>query len=151
MSLPCGGQQPEHGQHREQHARGDSESCSSRAACLGDEGAHRDEHQDLQQERAAGAGVVVAMQLVVEAAVGPGDPEQREHYGELAESTPGQVPGQMVGALRDQHDYGQVVEQFKWADYPLGRLGAARAGRLPQVAAQPSPTLSASGCALAGL
>jgi hypothetical protein len=72
------------------------------------------------------------MQLVAEAAVGPGDPDQREHYGELAESTPCQVPGQIVGALRDQHEYGQVVEEFKWADYrsggcsPCGRGGCHR-------------------------
>jgi len=39
---------------------------------LRDEGAHRGEHQDLHQDRAAGAGVVVAVQFVVQAAVGPG-------------------------------------------------------------------------------
>jgi hypothetical protein len=38
---------------------------------------HSDEYQDLQEKRAAGAGVVVAMQLVVEAAVRPRDPHQR--------------------------------------------------------------------------
>src|SRR5262249_21548893 len=86
------GQQPQHGQHREQHSRGDGERRSPRTARLGDEGAHRDQHQDLQQERAAGASVVVAVQLVVETAVGPGDPYQREHHGELAQAAPCQVP-----------------------------------------------------------
>ena len=137
------GQQPEYGQHREQDPRGDGERGSPRAACLGDEGGHRDEHQDLQQERAAGAGVVVAVQLVVQAAVGPGDPHQREHRGELAESAPGQVPGQVVGGLRDQHDHGQVIEQLERADHALARLLAMRAGRLPQGTAQPSPALGA--------
>jgi hypothetical protein len=93
----------------------------------------------------------VAVQLVVEAAVGPGDPHQREHHGELADSAPGQVPGQVVGGLGDQHDHGQVVEQFERADGPLVRLLAVRAGRLPQAAAQLNPTLPAGGRAGAGL
>jgi len=109
--------------------------------------AHSGEHQDLQQERAAAAGVVVAVQLMVEAAVGPGDPHQREHHGELAESAPGQVPGQVPGGLGDQHDHGQVVEQFERADHALARLLAMSPRRLPQGTAQPSPALSVGGCA----
>jgi len=46
------------------------------------------------------------VQLVVEAAVDPGDPHQREHRRELAEPAPGQVPGQVVRGLGDQHDRG---------------------------------------------
>jgi hypothetical protein len=95
------GQQPEYGQYREQHPCRDGECCSARTTGLGDERTHSDEHQDLQEKRAAGAGVVVAMQLVVEAAVRPRDPHQREHDGELAESTPGQVAGEVVSALCD--------------------------------------------------
>ena len=75
------------------------------------------------------------MQLVVQAAVGPGDPHQREHHGELAEPAPCQVPGQAMSGLGHQHDHGQVVEQLKRADHPLARLFAVRAGRLPQGAA----------------
>jgi hypothetical protein len=127
--------------------RGDGERGSPLAACLGYEGGHRDEQQDLQQERAAGAGVVVAVQFVVQAAIGPGDPHQREHRGELAESGPGQVLGQVVGGLRDQHDHGQVIEELKRADHALTRLLAMRAGRLPQGTPQPSPELCA-GCTL---
>jgi len=146
-AVAASGQPPQHGQHREQHCRGDGELRASRPACLRDEGAHRGEHQDLQQERAAGAGVLVAVQLVVQAAVGPRDPHQREHHRELAEPGPGQVPGQAVGGLGDKDDDGQVVEQLERADHPLARLLAVRAGRLPQGAAQPSPALPASGSA----
>jgi hypothetical protein len=68
---------------------------------------------------------------------------QREHRGELAESGPGQVLGQVAGGLRDQHDHGQVIEELKRADHALARLLAMRAGRLPQRAAQPGPGLCA--------
>jgi hypothetical protein len=81
---------------------------------------------------------------MVQAAVGPGDPDQREHHGELAEPGPGQVPGQPVGGLGDQHDHGQVVEELERADHPLARLLAMRPGRLPQGAAQPGPALPAA-------
>jgi hypothetical protein len=33
--------------------------------------------------------------------------------------------------LRDQHDYGQIVEELERADRALARLLAMRAGRLP--------------------
>jgi hypothetical protein len=56
---------------------------------------------------------------MVQAAVCPGDPHQREHRGELAESGPGQVSGQVVGGLGDQHHHGQVIEQFERSDHPL--------------------------------
>jgi len=147
----AGGQQPQHGQHREQHRRGDGERRPTCAGCLGDGGAHRDQHQDLQQERAAGAGVVAAMQRVVQAAVDPSDPYQREHHRELAEPGPGQVPSQVVGGLGDEHDRGQIVEELEWADHALARLLAVRAGWLPQGAAQPGPALVARGGAGAGL
>src|SRR5258707_290559 len=105
-AVAARGEQPQNGEHCEQHARGDGERCSAHAACLGDEGADRGEHEDLQQEGAAAAGVVVAVQFMMEAAIGPGDPDQREYRGELAESAPGQVPGKMVGVLGNQHDNG---------------------------------------------
>jgi hypothetical protein len=149
-AVAARGQQPQHGQHREQHRRGDGERRSARPAGLRDGGAHRGQHQDLQQERAAGAGVVVAVQLMVQAAVGPGDPDQREHRRELAEPGPGQVPGQPVGGLGDQHHHGQVIEQLERTDHSLARLLAVRPRRLPQVAAQPGPAFSASGHAADG-
>src|SRR5262250_778711 len=93
----------------------------------------------------------MSMQLVVEAAVDPCDPHQREHHRELTESAPGQVSGQVVGSLGDQHDRREVVKELQWADYALARLLAVSARRLPQVAAQPRSTLTASGCAGAGL
>jgi hypothetical protein len=71
------------------------------------------------------------MQFVVQAAVGPGHPHQREHHGELPDPAPCQVPGQAMGGLGDQHDHGPVVEELERADDPLGRLLAVRAGRLP--------------------
>jgi len=144
-AVTARGQQPEHGQHPEQDPGGDRERRPPRAARLGDEGGHRGEYQDLQQERAAGAGVLMAVQLVVQAAVGPGDPHQREHRRELAEPGPGQVPGQAVGGLRDQHHHGQVIEQLERPDHPLARLLTVRTGRLPQRTTQPSPALPASG------
>ncbi len=144
------GQQPQDGQYREQDRCGDGERCASRPARLRDEGAHCGEHQDLQQECAAGAGVVVAVQLVVQAAVSPGDPHQREHHRELAQASPGQVPGQPMGGLGDQRDHGQVIEEFKRADHPLARLLAVWAGRLPQGPAQPGPPLPASSYAGTG-
>jgi hypothetical protein len=73
----------------------------------------------------------VAVQLVVQAPVGPGDPYQRVHRGELAQAAPGQVPGQVVGGLGDQHHHCQVVEQLERADHPFARLLAVRPGRLP--------------------
>jgi hypothetical protein len=78
---------------------------------------------------------------MVEAAVGPGDPHQREHRGELAEPGPGQVPGQVVGGLGDQHHHGQVIEELERAYHPLAWLLAVRTRRLPQGAAQPNPAL----------
>ena len=90
-AVAARGRQPQHGQHREQHRRCDGERRPPRPAGLRQEGAHGGEHQDLQQERAAGASVVVAVQLMMQAAVGPSDPHQREHRSELAESGPGQV------------------------------------------------------------
>jgi hypothetical protein len=142
-AVAARGQQPQHGQHREQHRRGDRERRPPRPARRGDERAHRGQHQDLQQERAAGPGVLMAVQLVVQAAVGPGDPHQREHRGELAQPGPAQVPGQPVGGLRHQHHHGQVIEQLQRADHPLPRLLAVRPRRLPQGTAQPSPQLPA--------
>jgi len=108
-------------------------------------------NEEVSSVEETAAGVVAPVQLVMEAAVGPGDPYQREHHGELAESAPRQVPGQAAGGLSHQHDHSQVVEQLKRADNALVRLLAVRAGRLPQVAAQPSPALFASGCAGARL
>jgi hypothetical protein len=108
---------------------------------VGDERAHRGQHQDLQQERAAGPGIVVAVQLMVQAAVGPGDPHQRKDHRELAQPGPGQVAGQPVRGLGDQHHHGQVIEQFQRPDHALARLLAVRTRRLPQGAAQPSPAL----------
>ena len=84
-------------------------------------------------------GVVVAVQLMMQAAVGPGDPDQREHHRELAEPGPAQVPGQRVGGLGDQHHHGQVVEQLERPDHTLARLLTVRTRRLPQGAAQPGP------------
>jgi hypothetical protein len=129
--------------HREQHRRGDGERRTAPAACPGDERAHRDEDHDLQQERAAPAGVVAAMQLMVQAAVEPGDPHQREHRAELAKPAPGHLPGQVVGRLGDQHDHGEVVEELEWAYHALMRLLPMRARRLSQ-AAQPGQRLPAS-------
>ena len=72
---------------------------------------------------------------------GHDDLRQREHRRELAEPGPGQVPGQPVGGLGDQHHHGQVIEQLERADHPLARLLAVRTRRLPQGAAQPSLAL----------
>ena len=87
----------------------------------------------------------MAVQLVVEAAVGPGDPHQREQHGELAKPAPCQVPGQVVGGLGDQHHHGEVVEELERADCAFARLLTVRAGRLPQRIAQPGPPLPAAG------
>jgi hypothetical protein len=54
------------------------------------------------------------------------------------------VPGQVVSALRDEHDHGQVVEEFERAHDTFRRLFTVRARRLPQVAAQLIPPQSAS-------
>jgi hypothetical protein len=85
--------------------------------------------------------MVVAVQLVVEAAVDPGDPRQREHRGDLAEPAPCQVQGQVAGVLGDQHDHGQVVGELTRAHRALVRLLAVSEGCLPQAAAQPGPAL----------
>jgi hypothetical protein len=102
--VPC--PQPEPGQYREQHRCGDGERPSSRTGGRRDAGAYHGEHQDLDQERDAAARVLAPVQFIVEAAVGPGDPNEREHHGELAEPAPGQMPGQTPGGLGDQHDHG---------------------------------------------
>jgi hypothetical protein len=41
------------------------------------------------------------------------------------------MPGQVVGGLGNQHDYGQVIEELERADRALARLLAMGAGRLP--------------------
>ena len=69
-------------------------------------------------------------------------PHQREHRGELAEPAPCQAAGQVAGGLGDQHDHGEVVEEFEWADHTVARLLAVRTRRLPQRAAQPGPPLT---------
>jgi hypothetical protein len=72
------------------------------------------------------------MQLVMEAAVDPGDPYEREYDGKLAESRPVQMTGQMTSVLCDKYDHGQVIEELERADHALARLLAVRPGRLPQ-------------------
>ncbi len=115
------------------------------AARAGDERPEGDEHEDLQQEHAPAARVLVPVQFVVQAAVQPGDPHQREHRREQPESAPVQLPGQMVRGLRDQHDHDQVVEEFERADHPLAGLLPVGARGLPQLAAQQGPLLLSRG------
>lgn len=137
---PCG-EQPQHRQHCEQHPRVHGERDSACTARLRDERTQRDQYQDLQQEHAPAAGILVPVQFVVEAAVEPADPHQREHHGEFTQSAPGQMPGQVVGGLGDQYDHDEVVEQFERADHPLARLLTMGTRRAPQLAAQPGPLL----------
>jgi hypothetical protein len=75
------------------------------------------------------------VQLVVEAAVDPGDPDQREDHCKIGEAAPRQVQGQVARVLRDEHDDGEVVEELERADYALARLLAMCPWRLPQQAA----------------
>lgn len=58
----------------------------------------------VHKEDDPAACVPSAVQFVVEAAVEPGDPHQREHHGELGQFVPGEVPGELVGGLRHQYD-----------------------------------------------
>jgi hypothetical protein len=106
------GQKPQHGQHGEQPACGDSERGSSSASGPRDERTHRREHEDLQQECAARAGILAAVQLMVETAVEPRDPHQGKDHSEVGESAPAQMQRKLTGVLGDQHDDGEVVEEF---------------------------------------
>ena len=49
----------------------------------------------------------------------------------VAQAAPRQVPGQVAGGLRDQHDHGEIVEELERADHALARLLTVKAGRLP--------------------
>jgi hypothetical protein len=104
-----------------------------------------------QDPGGGGRSVVVPVQFVVKAAVGPGDPHQRENRGELAEPGLVQVTSQMAGGLGHEYHYRQVVEELNRADHALIRLLAVRAGRLPQRPAQPGPALASGGNAFARL
>jgi hypothetical protein len=79
------------------------------------------------------------MQFVVETAVDPGNPDQSEDHAALAQAAPVEVPGEVAGGLRDQHDDDEVVEELQWADNALARLFAIGARRLPQKATHPPP------------
>jgi hypothetical protein len=138
-SVTAPGEKPDQSQCREQHTSGDRERSSAGAARLGDEGAERDEHQDLQQQYAPAASIVAAVQFVMERAVEPGDPHESENRGELAQSLQGEVSGQVVAGAGDQHDHDEVIEQFQRADDALARLVPMGPRRLPQLAAQPRP------------
>src|SRR5580693_2140332 len=53
------------------------------------------------------------------------------------------MPREVTGGLGDQHDHGEVIEEFKRTDHALAGLLAVRAGRLPQGAAKPVPARTA--------
>ena len=81
----------------------------------------------------------MAVQLVVECAVEPGDPDQGEHRRVLAQPARREVNGQLTRGLGDQHDHDQVVEELQRADNAIRGLFAVGAGGLPQKAPQPDP------------
>jgi hypothetical protein len=60
------------------------------------------------------------MQLQVQGAVDPGDPDQGEDDGELGQPAGRDVLGQVVGGLADDGHIHQVVEQLQDADLPVG-------------------------------
>jgi hypothetical protein len=81
------------------------------------------------------------VKFVMEGGVEPGDPDHGEHRGELAESGPGQVDGQLMGRAGHEYDYDQIEEQLQRADRPRPGLLAVRARWLPQQSPQPGPGL----------
>jgi hypothetical protein len=81
------------------------------AAVRGIGGEHRQQDQDahLQEDEAARASVLAAMQLQVQRAVDPGDPDQGEDDGELGHPPGRDMLGQVVGRLANDGHIDQVV------------------------------------------
>jgi len=76
------------------------------------------------------------VQLEVERAVDPRDPDQREHDHELGDAATRHVIGEVVGRLRHDGHVHQVEEQFEEADdAPGDRLTVCSRGA-PQPASE---------------
>jgi len=55
------------------------------------------------------------VEILVEGAVEPGNPDHPEYDGELAEATPRDMLGERVSGPGDDHDVHQVVEELEEA------------------------------------
>jgi hypothetical protein len=100
------------------------------------------------------------VELQVQRAVDPGDPDQGEDDGELGQPAERDVLGQVVGGLADEGHIHQVVQQLQVADLPVGDDLAVGSWRPPEPAleaavglarhgiSRPPPTMRA-GCSAA--
>jgi hypothetical protein len=80
------------------------------------------------------------MQLVVQGAIDPADPDQGEYRGKDAQPPGVEVFCQLSGGGADQDNDRQVIEQLERADHALPRLLPMCSRRLPQQTPKPFPS-----------
>jgi hypothetical protein len=68
----------------------------------------------LDEDEEPCAAVLPTVQLDIQRAVGPGDPDHRKDDRELDDAPAGHVRGEMVGRLADDRDVDEVVEELEW-------------------------------------
>ena len=78
----------------------------------------REQREDahLQEHEQSGPAVLAPVQLDVQGAVDPGNPQHREDHRELREAAQGDVVRQPVRRAGDDRDVDEVVEQLQVAD-----------------------------------
>ena len=91
-----------------------------------------DEHAHLYEHDGPRPSVLAAVQLEVEGAVDPAEPDQGEHDGELADGAERDVLGEMVSRLGDHGHVHEVVEELEEADRPSDDRFTMGAGRAPE-------------------
>ena len=125
---------PQPRQQRLERGVGEREATSAAAGRLGSEHRQQDEDAHLHEHDGACPSVLAAVQLEVEGAVDPTDPDQGEHDGELADGAKRDVVGEVVGRLRHDRHVHEVVEQLQEADGPPHDRLAMWSRRSPQPA-----------------
>ena len=125
---------PQPRQQRLERGVGEREATSTVTGGLRGEHRQQDEDAHLHEHDGARPSVLAAVQLEVEGAVDPTDPDQGEHDGELADAAKRDVIGEVVGRLRHDGHVHEVVEQLQEADGPPRDRLAMWSRRAPQPA-----------------
>jgi hypothetical protein len=94
------------------------------------------EHAHLNEHHGSRPSVPSAVQLEVQGAVGPTDPDQDEDDGELDDTAERDVVGEVVGRLGYDGHVHEVVEQLQRADGALDDRFTVRSRRTPQPASE---------------
>ena len=87
---------------------------------------------DLDEDIGSRAAVVAAVQLQVQRAVDPGEPDHREHEGESGQVDGGDLGRQLASGLRDRRHVDEVVEQLDRADDAVANDVAVRPRWTPE-------------------